>query len=99
VRLAVAMVSLLALAACQPQVSESEKDHININIAVDTGGLTTATRNGKPMTDAELQALLDLSILRSEDAEKLRITQGGKTMTLDEYLTYLSELGKRGRPQ
>jgi hypothetical protein len=45
----------MALAACQP-VSEPQAGGEHINLAVDANGKVTGTRNGKPMTPAELEA-------------------------------------------
>jgi hypothetical protein len=57
VRLAGAiLVGVFTLAACQPEAPKPVKE--NIAISVDAEGRVAATRNGRPMTEAELAAYL-----------------------------------------
>jgi hypothetical protein len=57
VRFAVLLALPLLAAACQPKAAQADKAE-NIDIVVDTEGGVTASRNGKPMTQAELESHL-----------------------------------------
>ena len=94
-RLKVAASLVLGLAsasiasACQPTPQTSKPE--SLHIFVDPQGRTFL--NGKQVTEAQIEALSDVTILKAEDAEKIRISAAGKTVTLEEYLESVAKNG------